>query len=210
MKGIFISIEGMDGAGKSTQIKHMKNFFEGKGYQVLLTREPGGTNIGEKIRDIILDKNHKEMSEITEALLYAASRAQHVKEIILPAIDNGIIVLCDRYVDSSLVYQGKGRDIGYEAIKMINDFATSCLTPDLTILFDVDPEISLQRINAVEVGDRLEQEAIQFHLIVHAAYMELAELYPNRIKVIKANRSIEEIRIDVEILLRKILEGGCR
>ena len=208
MKGIFITIEGMDGAGKSTQIRYMKQFFEERGFQVLLTREPGGTIIGEKIRELVLDKNHQEMSEITEALLYAASRAQHVKETILPAINMGIIVLCDRYVDSSLVYQGKGRGLGYEAIKMINDFATCCLAPDLTILFDIAPELSLKRINVGEDGDRLEREAIDFHLMVHSAYMELSEMYPNRIKVVKANRSIEDIRIEVEGLLKQILEGG--
>lgn len=208
MNGMFISIEGMDGAGKSTQIKHMKDFFEAKGYQVLLTREPGGTPIGERIREIILDKKHQEMGEITEALLYAASRAQHVKEVIQPALDKGAVVLCDRYVDSSLVYQGKGRALGYESIKAINDFATKCLNPDLTLLFDIDPELSLQRINIGEAGDRLEREAMQFHLTVHSAYKELAELYPNRIKVINANREIEEIRSEVEDVLKQIIREG--
>lgn len=208
MKGMFISIEGMDGAGKSTQIKHMKDFFEARGYGVLITREPGGTAIGEKIREIILDKNHQEMSEITEALLYAASRAQHVREVIQPALAKGNVVLCDRYVDSSLVYQGKGRALGYESIKIINDFATSCLTPDVTLLFDIDPELSLQRINIGETGDRLEREAMQFHLTVHAAYKELAALYPNRIKVIRANRDIDEIRLDVEAILKQIIWEG--
>ncbi len=208
MKGKFISIEGMDGAGKSTQIKYMKDFFEAHGHSVLHTREPGGTAIGEKIRELVLDKEHQEMGNITEALLYAASRAQHVKEVILPAINEGKIVICDRFVDSSMVYQGRGRGLGYAAIKSINDFATSYLTPDLTILFDIDPQMSLQRINIGDEGDRLEREKIEFHVTVHAAYMELAKMYPERIKVIKANRGIEEIREDVGLLLEKLLKGG--
>ncbi len=208
MKGIFISIEGMDGSGKSTQIKYMKDFFEARGHSVLHTREPGGTAIGEKIRELVLNNDYQEMSDITEALLYAASRAQHVKEVIRPALNEGKIVLCDRYVDSSMVYQGSGRGLGYEAIKSINDFATSCLTPDLTILFDIEPQMSLQRINIGEEGDRLERETLDFHVKAHSAYMELANMYAERIKVIKANRVIEEIRGDVEQLLEKLLKGG--
>jgi len=133
-KGLFITIEGPDGAGKSTQIIFIKKFLEEKGYEVLLTREPGGTVIGEKIRGLLLDKSHQEMSDITEALLYAASRAQHVAELIIPALSEGKIVLCDRFVDSSIVYQGKGRGLGLESITNINDFATCGLKPNLTIL----------------------------------------------------------------------------
>ncbi|KAB3537822.1 dTMP kinase [Alkaliphilus pronyensis] len=207
IKGKFITIEGMDGAGKSTQIQFMKRYLEDKGYKVLITREPGGTIIGEKTRAVILDNKHKEMDSRTEALLYAASRAQHVSQIIIPALQRGEVVLCDRYVDSSMVYQGKGRDLGYKPIKMINDFATQGLEPDLTVLLDIDPTLSLQRIIARGEGDRLEGEKIQFHVAVHNAYMDLAKMYPNRIKVVNANGKIEDIRIEVEKLLKNIFKG---
>jgi len=205
-KGLFITIEGPDGAGKSTQIPFIQRFLEEKGYKVLLTREPGGTVIGEKIRGILLDKNHQEMSDITEALLYSASRAQHVTEVIIPALNEGIVVLCDRFVDSSIAYQGKGRGLGLESIKNINDFATCGLTPDLTILLDIDPEIGLKRVNATKEVDRLEQEKLDFHRKVYEGYKELVNMYPKRIKVIKANQSIEAVNKDIENKL-KILIG---
>lgn len=204
-KGLFITIEGPDGAGKSTQIPFIKRFLEEKGYKVLLTREPGGTVIGEKIRDILLDKEHKEMSDVTEALLYAASRAQHVAELIIPALKEGKIVLCDRFVDSSMVYQGKGRNLGLESIRDINDFATIGLKPDLTILLDLDPEIGLNRVKKVKEVDRLEQEKLTFHRKVYEGYMELATMYPERIKVISANRSIEEVSKEIENKLKTLI-----
>ncbi|AKL93589.1 thymidylate kinase Tmk [Clostridium aceticum] len=206
-KGLFISVEGLDGAGKSTQMQYMKTFFEGKGLEVLITREPGGTIIGEKIRGIILDKEYKEMAATTEALLYAASRAQHVTELILPALGEGKVVLCDRFVDSSIAYQGVGRQLGHHAIKSINDFATQGLVPSLTIFFDIAPEITLQRISTKEV-DRLEQEKIDFHKAVYNAYIDLAKQHPSRIKIIKADRNIEGIKEDVEKLLIKMMEEG--
>lgn len=206
-KGLFITIEGLDGAGKSTQIHFMKEFLEKRGLTVLLTREPGGTPIGEKIRDIILDKNHLEMASTTEALLYAASRAQHVAEVILPALDRGEIVLCDRFVDSSMVYQGRGRNLGYDTVKKINDFATQGLEPDLTIFFDIHPEISLQRINTRGKGDRLEQEKFSFHHAVYEGYMDLAKMYSHRIKIVRADRDIQEIRSDIEKMLKELLGG---
>jgi len=205
-KGLFITIEGPDGAGKSTQIPFIQRFLEEQGYKVLLTREPGGTVIGEKIRGILLDKNHQEMSDITEALLYSASRAQHVTEVIMPALNEGIVVLCDRFVDSSIVYQGKGRGLGLESIKNINDFATCGLTPDLTILLDIDPEIGLKRVKATKEVDRLEQEKLDFHRKVYEGYKELVNMYPERIKVITANQPIEEVNKDIENKL-KILIG---
>ncbi|SCX79865.1 dTMP kinase [Alkaliphilus peptidifermentans] len=208
IKGKFITIEGMDGAGKTTQIRFMKEYLEDRGFKVLLTREPGGTIIGEKIREVILDNSHKEMDSVTEALLYAASRAQHVSQIILPALQRGELVLCDRYVDSSMVYQGKGRDLGYKPIKKINDFATQGLEPDLTILFDIDPQLGLQRISSRGKGDRLEEEKLQFHIAVHSAYMDLVKMYPKRIKVINANCEIQEIKKEVEELLKNIIEEG--
>jgi dTMP kinase len=204
--GFFITIEGLDGAGKSTQIQLMKKFFERKGFKVFLTREPGGTKIGEKIREIILDTNHKEMVDTTEALLYAASRAQHVSQVILPALKRGEIVLCDRFVDSSMVYQGRGRNLGFDQIKKINDFATQNLEPDLTILFDIDPVISLDRIGVNENGDRLEQEKIDFHYSVYKGYLDLSVMYPQRIKIVRANRSIEDVQQDIQNILMALLK----
>lgn len=194
----------MDGSGKSTQIDFMKKFLQNQGREVLITREPGGTKIGEKLRQIILDKENKEMKDITEALLYAASRAQHVEEVIMPAIKKGKIVICDRFIDSSMVYQGIGRNLGYHTIKTINEFAIRRIIPDLTILFDISPEKSLKRINVQNV-DRLEQEKIDFHRRVYKAYKQLASENQYRIKLIKANRQIEEIKKDVEQLLINLL-----
>lgn len=204
-EGLFITIEGPDGAGKSTQIPFIKEFLEKKGYKVLLTREPGGTVIGEKIRQLVLDKNHQEMSDITEALLYAASRAQHVAELIIPALNEGKIVLCDRFVDSSIVYQGKGRELGIGAIRDINTFATAGLEPDLTILLDIDPEIGLKRVKATKEIDRLEQEKLDFHRKVYEGYKELINMHPDRIKVVKADQSIENISKDIEHKLKILL-----
>lgn len=171
--------------------------------EVLLTREPGGTIIGEKIRSIILDKAYQEMADTTEALLYAASRAQHVQEVILPALQEGKVVLSDRFVDSSIAYQGGGRGLGQEAVKAINDFATQGLQPDLTIFFDIPPETSLKRID-VEKIDRLEQEKLDFHSQVYKTYLELAKKDPSRMKVVKADREIEAIRQDIEKLLTQL------
>ncbi|KAB3531808.1 dTMP kinase [Alkaliphilus serpentinus] len=208
MKGKFITIEGLDGAGKSTQINYMKSYLEKKGFKVLLTREPGGTNIGEKIRDIVLDKAHAEMDSVTEALLYAASRAQHVSQVIMPALTRGEIVLCDRFVDSSMVYQGRGRNLGFDAVKAVNDFATRGLEPNLTLLFNINPDTSLKRINERGPGDRLEEEKPQFHFSVHKAYMDLAQRFTNRIKVINASQGIEDIRKEVEDILEKLIKEG--
>lgn len=208
MNGLFISIEGMDGAGKTTQISLMKDFLEAKGHKVLVTREPGGTVIGERIREVVLDPAHQEMSYITEALLYSASRAQLVNQVIKPALERGEVVICDRFVDSSLVYQGKGRGLGYEAVKEINDFATQGLEPNLTIIFNITPEESLKRINSRGKEDRLEQEKLAFHQQVHAAYQDLAKLYPSRIQMIDAGRPIEVIQREIEDILIKLLIEG--
>ena len=153
-RGIFISIEGPDGSGKSTQIKNIKDYFEGKQFEVVFTREPGGTAIGERIRDIILDKNCKEMDYMTEAMLYAAARAQHVSEVIEPALAAGKVVICDRFVDSSIAYQGYGRKLG-EAVAVINGYAVKGCMPDLTLLFKLDPSVGKDRIR-VDQQDRLD------------------------------------------------------
>ena len=193
-KGIFISIEGPDGSGKSTQISILKEYFSARGKEVLLTREPGGTAIGEKIREIILDRNNSEMVSMTEALLYAASRAQHVAQVIRPALQAGKIVICDRFVDSSIAYQGYGRKLG-ESVRTINEYAMDGCLPDLTFLLKLDPKVGKGRIR-FEEQDRLEQEKLDFHQRVYEGYAEL-EASTERMIGIDAERGIEEISRDI-------------
>ena len=193
-KGIFISIEGPDGSGKSTQISILKEYFSARGKEVLLTREPGGTAIGEKIREIILDRNNSEMVSMTEALLYAASRAQHVAQVIRPALQAGKIVICDRFVESSIAYQGYGRKLG-ESVRTINEYAVDGCLPDLTFLLKLDPKVGKGRIR-FEEQDRLEQEKLDFHQRVYEGYAEL-EASTERMIGIDAERGIEEISRDI-------------
>lgn len=195
-KGLFITFEGPDGAGKTTQIKGLETFLMERGYDAVLTREPGGTNISEKIREIILDKNNMEMDYMTEALLYAASRAQHVAQVIKPSLEEGKTVICDRFIDSSIVYQGFGRKLG-DSVRIINEFAVNGCFPDITFLLKVDPSIGKCRIKN-EDQDRLELEKIEYHNEVFRAYMELEKQYPERIIGIDAGRSIEEITKEIQ------------
>ncbi len=201
-KGLFISIEGPDGSGKSTQISALKNYFEERGVDVLLTREPGGTPISEKIREIILDKNNKEMDYMTEVLLYAASRAQHVAQVIKPALTAGKIVICDRFIDSSIAYQGYGRGLG-DCVRVINEYAVRGCMPDVTFLLKVDPKVGKERINEDE-QDRLEQEKLEFHQRVFAGYMDMEKRF-DRIISIDACRSIDEISADIISYIEKII-----
>ena len=162
MAGQFITLEGPDGSGKSTIIKLLGEYLEEKGIDFIMTREPGGTPIGEEIRDIILDNKNTNMGPETEALLYAASRGQHVHEKIIPALEKDKLVLCDRFVLSSLAYQGVGRQLGIKEVKMINDFALKGIYPDLILFFHIDPEITLRRKTKKLGGDRLEKEGNEF------------------------------------------------
>ncbi|MGO2083338.1 dTMP kinase [Vagococcus sp.] len=197
MSGIFITIEGPDGAGKSTVIKKLaQKISENSSVQVLLTREPGGIDISEAIRDIILSPKNIAMDERTEALLYAAARRQHLVQKVEPALKEGKLVLCDRFVDSSLAYQGAGREIGMEAIWSINQFAIEETMPELTLYLDIDAKIGLERINQgrkFEELDRLDQEGLVFHERVRAAYLELLLKYPERIQKVDASKSIETV-----------------
>lgn len=202
MRGYFITFEGPDGSGKSTQIKLIKEYFEKKGFDLIITREPGGTRISEKIRDIILDNDHTEMDYIAEALLYAAARAQHVSQLIKPALEEGKVVICDRFVDSSFVYQGEGRGLG-KCVKEINDIAIRGCMPDVTFLFKIDPEIGNMRIKN---KNRLDMEKIDYHRIVYNAYLKLEKEYPDRIKGIDAGRSIDEIHEEIKEYLEKLLK----
>lgn len=204
-KGIFITIEGPDGSGKSTQIENIKRFFDAKNIPIIFTREPGGTPIGERIRSIILDNNCSEMTDLTEALLYAASRAQHVEEVIKPALNEGKIVICDRFVDSSLAYQGYGRHLG-DKVRIINNYAIDGCIPDITFLMKLDPSIGKHRIRE-DMQDRLEHEKISFHQEVFNGYLELEKKYPDRIFGIDATRGIDEIRDDIYKKLEELLKG---
>lgn len=196
MTGYFVSFEGPDGAGKSTVLKEvLAKIGPQLKPQYLVTREPGGSKIAEKIRDIILDPANDKMNAKTEALLYAAARSQHVEEIIKPALDAGKIVFSDRFVDSSLAYQGEGRDLGIKKVKQINDFATNKLDPDLTFFIDVAPEIGLHRIEKLRPGheDRLEQENLSFHKKVYQGFLKVKEMYPERFVTIDGTQPIDQV-----------------
>lgn len=204
-KGLFITVEGTDGSGKTTQINLIQEYLTEKGYEVLLTREPGGNKISEKIRDIILDTENTVMGEVTEMLLYASARAQLISEVIKPAIDNGKIVICDRFVDSSYAYQGFGRGIDLMSITSINRIAIDGVMPDITFFFDISPEIALnRRINSTG-ADRIEKEKMEFHMRVYDGYRKLAIFYPERITTIDSNRSKEAIFKDVKTCLDELL-----
>ena len=205
MRGLFISIEGPDGSGKSTQIENIKKFFEDKNIEIVFTREPGGTAIGERIREIILDNSFKEMDPMTEAMLYAASRAQHVVQVIGPALEAGKVVVCDRFVDSSLAYQGFGRELG-DAVEVINSYAIGPYMPDVTFLMKLDPNEGKHRIQENrDTQDRLEHEKLAFHRKVYKGYLELEKRYPDRILGIDASRGIDEIRDEIYKKLEEII-----
>jgi dTMP kinase len=193
MKGKFITLEGPDGSGKSTIIKLIGDYMKEKGIDFIVTREPGGTKIGEKIRSIILDNENISMGPETEALLYAAARSQHVHEKIIPALNEGKVVFSDRFILSSLAYQGVGRQLGIERVKSINDFGLRGIYPDLILFFHIDPELTLQRKTLKMGGDRLEQEGNEFHKRVYDGYMELIKMYPENVKIIDATKSIDEV-----------------
>lgn len=205
MNGIFISFEGGECSGKTTLIKLLEKYYVELGYQVLVTREPGGTPISEQIRNVILDNNNIAMTGKCEALLYAASRIQHIEEKILPALEKGYIVLCDRFLDSSLAYQGYARNIGFTDILNANSFALKYL-PNLTLLIDIKPEIALKRLNErPDKINRLDAESIKFHHKVYEGYHELLKLYPDRIKRIDGNQSINNVFADSIKLINKLL-----
>ena len=208
MKSYFISFEGPDGSGKSTVLKQVVAEIGPRlKTQYLVTREPGGSKIAEKIRQLILNPVNEEMSAKTEALLYAASRSQHMFETVIPALKAGKIVFSDRFVDSSLAYQGAGRELGIAAVKQINDFATSKIEPDLTIFLDVKPQVGLTRIAKERAGkeDRLEQEKLNFHQKVYQGYQEVIKAHPERIKVVDANKPFNLVVEDcVKIIANRL------
>lgn len=190
-RGYFITFEGLDGSGKSTQIDRLAGYLEGAGYDVVLTREPGGTEVGEKIREIILDPANEDMTDMTEAYLYAASRAQLVRTLIRPAVEAGKIVICDRFVDSSVAYQGYGRMMG-DQIRALNRFAVDGLMPDITFLLRVTPSGGHGRIGNRAL-DRIELQGMDFHQRTYEGYEALAQEDPRRVRVIEASGTVEEI-----------------
>jgi dTMP kinase len=192
--GLFIAFEGGDGAGKSTQAAELAGALESRGLTVLRTREPGGTPIGEKLRSLVLDHGHGHIDAHTEALIFAASRAAHAAQVIRPALERGEVVLTDRYIDSSVAYQGAGRHLGTDAVREINDWATSGLQPDLTVLLDVDPADGRRRRTAGDAAeDRLESEADEFHARIRAAFLALAAARPERYLVLAAHLPVPEL-----------------
>ncbi len=199
-KGLFITFEGIEGCGKSTQARLLTESLRVRGYEVLLTREPGGPRISEEIRTILLNKEFTEMNRLTEVFLYMASRAQHTLEWIIPTLEKGQIVICDRYYDSTYAYQGAAREIPDYEIETINTIATTGLKPDVTYIIDVPVEIGLERLHKgtkAEDIDRLESENFDFHRRVRAGYLKLAEKEPYRIIVIDGTKNIEEIHQDI-------------
>lgn len=208
-RGYFITVEGSDGVGKSTQIHNIENYFLKLGYEVQLTREPGGTRIGDKLRDILLDVSNDEMNEMTEMLIYAASRAQHIKELIEPSLKKGKIVISDRYIDSSIAYQGYGRRLGEDAVKIVNEYASFGLIPDLTFWLDLDPELGRKRILSRSIiqdkdvtFDRIELEKNDFHNRVREGYKEIARKNPERVHRIDASLKADEVWEEIELILR--------
>ena len=206
---MFITFEGPDGSGKSTVIKAVYERLINDGYSVILTREPGGTPIAEKIRDVILDNWNTALDARTEALLYAASRRQHLVEKIWPAIKEGKIVLCDRFLDSSLAYQGEGRKLGIENILNVNLFATENTYPDLTLFFNISPEEGLKRVSKDKkrVADRLDNENENFHQEVYNGFLKVNSMYKDRIQVIDATKSLNEVIENAYKIIKSKLEN---
>lgn len=208
---LFITLEGTEGSGKSSAMEIVYKRLIDEGYSLVKTREPGGTPISEQIRNVILDKGNTAMDGRTEALLYAASRRQHLVEKIWPSLKEGKLVFCDRYLDSSLAYQGFARGLGIEEVLNINLFATENTFPDLTLLFNLDPKIGLERISKDKGREvnRLDLEKLSFHQKVHQGYLLLAKRYPERIKVIDASLPLEQVaEITYRIIKEKIKQNG--
>ncbi len=202
MDGKFISFEGPDGAGKTSVMRQitadLKEQLGSDG--VVYTREPGGNHIAEQIRDVLFDADNTDMDSRTEALLFAAARRQHLVADILPALQNGKVILCDRYIDSSIAYQGAGRGLGEENIWQINQFAIDGLMPELTIYLDIDSELGLQRIaqNRADEVNRLDEEKLSFHRKVRSAYQKLAQENPQRIVTIDASQPLDQVILQVQ------------
>ncbi|WP_453992580.1 dTMP kinase [Bacillus nitroreducens] len=208
MAGYFITFEGPEGAGKTTIVEILQDELTKRGFEVITTREPGGIDIAEQIRSVILDKNNTNMDSRTEALLYAASRRQHLVEKVIPALEEGKIVLCDRFIDSSLAYQGYARDLGIDEVLSINEFAIDGIMPSLTLFFDIKPEKGLTRIgkNDTREVNRLDLEKLSFHQRVYEGYLTVSERFKERFQTINADQSVEEVAKEALAVIEKHLK----
>nr|WP_251126002.1 dTMP kinase [Exiguobacterium sp. s22] len=208
---MFITVEGPDGSGKSTQLQLLIERLKEKGYDIVVTREPGGTTVGNQIREVLLSPDHHEMTPRVEMMLYAASRAQNVEQVIRPALERGAIVLCDRFIDASIAYQGYGLQYDLDQIRSLNEWATNGLTPDLTFLFDLSPERASQRMKDRGQLDRIESRDQAFHERVYAGFQALLKQYPERIVRIDADQPIETIHDEVlDYTVERLEQGGTQ
>ena len=206
-RGLFITFEGTDGTGKTTQVQRLTADLRQTGYDVCLTREPGGTPISEQIRDMLLNPDYSEMAATTELLLYAASRAQHVSEVIKPALEAGKVVISSRFADAMVVYQGYGRGLDLERINHLNRIATDGVTPDVTFVLDLPVEIGLQRVQNSRGGlDRLEREKIEFHRRLREGYQILAKQEPQRLKIIDSQVGPEQVYAQIQAIIQPLLQ----
>jgi dTMP kinase len=206
-KGLFISFEGIEGTGKSTQARLLRDWLEARGMEAVLTREPGGTGIGKKIRQVLLDTGHGGMDPVTELLLYAADRRQHMTEEILPSTGRGLVVITDRFSDSTRAYQGQARGIDPRVLDGIDRVATGGMRPDLTVLLDMDVLEGLSRNRSANKSDRLELEEISFHERVRKAFLDIQRSEPGRVKLVDATGTVEEVHGRVVGVVEEFLEG---
>lgn len=211
---LFITFEGIEGCGKTTQISLLKEYLEQKGYSVVATREPGGTQIGDSMRTILLDSRNTHIDIKTELLLYEASRAQHIKDVVRPALDKGSIVLCDRFTDATLAYQGYAQRINKDLIERLNQFATDNITPDFTILIDCPVEIGIKRakkrgatVNQKINEDRFEEKNISFHQNVRLGYLQIAECNSNRIHIVDGREDVSTVQQGIRTVVLKKIES---
>lgn len=198
---MFITLEGIEGVGKSTHAAYMKELMQEAGREVILTREPGGTEVGEAIREILLHSKEYHIADVTELLLMFAARAQHLEEVILPAKNSGRIIICDRFTDATYAYQGGGRDLDRQQIRVLEALVQQGLKPDMTVLFDAPVEVGLQRANKRSEADRFESENMNFFKQVRQEYLKMAEEEPERIHTINADQSLENVKQDLRTLL---------
>lgn len=205
-KGLFITFEGNDGCGKTTITTKLYELLKEEGYPVLFTREPGGIAIAEQIREVILNVENTAMDARTEALLYAAARRQHLVEKVLPALEEGKIVLCDRFIDSSLAYQGIARGLGMDEVYHVNEFAIDEHMPDATIFLKVEPEVGLARIASRGDKDRLDEEGEAFHTLVAKGYEEVVKRYPDRIRIVDAQQEVEKVLQDTYTIVKELVQ----
>jgi len=205
MRGILITFEGIDGSGKSTQAELLRGFLSSRGFRVILLREPGGTAIGELIRSILLDRRHDDMSPYTEVFLYLAARAQITFQLISPALDRGEIVVLDRFIDSTTVYQGYARGLGVEEMNRLNTLATSGVFPDVTFVIDCDPAVALSRVSGSP--DRLESKGMEFMGKVREGFLELCGSGEDRFVLLDGSRDIESIQEEIRSVVERLLES---